>query len=65
MKKIDHFFKSYTLVCSKSFFRLYINKSVKAIWNLIFPKDLVYWGIALQAGVSDFSSMFDFYTILT
>ena len=29
-KKTDYFFKNFNLVCSKTFFRLYINKSLKA-----------------------------------
>ena len=70
MKKIGHFFKSYNLVCSKNFFRLYINKSVKATCNLIFPKCLVVlgkWGAGrgqshIWTNFPDhFSIMFDFY----
>ena len=44
MKTIGHFLESYNLVCLKNFFRLYINKSFKAICNLIFPKCMIVLG---------------------
>ena len=44
MRKVQHLFKSFNLVCSKNLFRLYINKCLKAICNLIFPKCLLVLG---------------------
>ena len=44
MKKIGDFIKSYNLVYSKNLFMLYINKSVKALSNVIFPKCLLVLG---------------------
>ena len=74
MKKIGHFSKSFNLVRSKNFFRLNIYKSVKASYNLIFPKHLVVlgkWGAGRGQyniwinSTNHFFIMFDFYKSLT
>ena len=69
-KRLDISFKSYNLVCSKYFFRLYINIILTATCNLIYCKCSVAlrrWSqFYIWTNLANHSSiMFDFYKSLT
>ena len=65
MKNTCHFFKSYHLFCSKNFFRLHFNKSVKPIFNIrAWPEEIrqisqiIYLSIYLPIYLSIYLSIY-------